>query len=66
MEYKVMSKYERIGVDIGRLVDKKNAAYGNAFRKAGTFLRLLYPDGIKPEQYEDLLAIVRVLSLIHI
>ena len=55
-------KYEQIGTWIGRLVDKKNLAYGDAFNKAGDFLKILYPNGVKPEQYGDMLAIVRVFD----
>ena len=55
-------KYERLGTEIGRLVDKKNRTYGDAFNKAGDFLKILYPDGVKPEQYGDMLAIVRVFD----
>ena len=55
-------KYEHIGTEIGRLVDEKNRAYGDAFNKAGDFLKILYPDGVKPDQYDDMLAIVRVFD----
>jgi len=54
--------YEEIGKEIGALVDKKNKAYGSAFDKAGNILTVLFPDGIKPEQYTDMLAIVRILD----
>jgi len=55
-------KFEQIGTTLGQLVDKKNAAYGDAFHKTGGILQILYPEGIKPKQYEDLLAIVRILD----
>lgn len=55
-------KYEQIGQDIGALVDRKNAAYGDSFNKSGDFLKLLYPDGAHPEQYSDMLALVRVFD----
>jgi hypothetical protein len=51
--------YEAKGRDIGRLVDQKQKQYGDSFHKCGAYLRLLYPEGIKPEQYNDLLALVR-------
>lgn len=59
---KLEGYYEHIGAELGRLVDAKNRAYGNAFGKSGEFLRLLYPDGIKPGQYDDMLALVRVFD----
>jgi hypothetical protein len=55
-------KYETLGQAIGALVDEKNAAYGDAFGKTGDFLKLLYPDGIRPEQYADALCIVRIFD----
>jgi hypothetical protein len=51
--------YEAKGRDIGRLVDEKQRQYGDSFHKCGAYLKLLYPDGIKPAQYGDLLALVR-------
>jgi hypothetical protein len=55
-------RYEQIGSDIGQLVDVKQAAYGDSFSKAPKILAILYPNGIKPEQYEDVLAMVRILD----
>jgi hypothetical protein len=55
-------KFEEIGAAVGRLVDKKNNAYGDAFGKTGFILKILYPHGIRPDQYADLLAIVRILD----
>ncbi|MGG4035869.1 hypothetical protein ABEV74_19445 [Paenibacillus cisolokensis] len=57
-----VSRFEKIGREIGRLVAEKNQAYGDSFAKCGDFLRLLYPDGIKPEQYRDALCIVRIFD----
>ena len=51
-----------LATGIGELVQEKNKAYGSAFDKAGDFLRLLYPDGIKPDQYKDMLCIIRVFD----
>lgn len=46
--------------EIAALVIKKNAAYGNSFGTAGEALRILYPDGIKTEQYETALLVTRI------
>lgn len=51
-----------IAQQIGELVEQKNAAYGSSFAKTGDFLRLLYPDGIVPEKYDDALLLVRVFD----
>ena len=55
-----LSPFEQSGLAVGALVAEKNAAYGDAFAKCGAFLRLLYPDGIRPEQYSDALCLVRM------
>jgi hypothetical protein len=55
-------EFVEIGTEIGKLVQVKNTAYGSAFDKSGAILRVLYPNGVKPEQFEDLLGICRVLD----
>ena len=54
--------YSQRGEEIGKLVERKNIAYGDSFKKSGEILRLLYPDGMKPDQYDDVLAIVRIID----
>lgn len=54
--------FEKIGTDIGKLVEEKNKAYGNSFKKSGEFLQLLYPSGIRPDQYQDVLSLVRIFD----
>lgn len=54
--------YEQIGQQIGKLVQVKNNEYGDAFNKSGEFLKILYPDGVKPEQYDDMLALIRIFD----
>ena len=55
-------KFEKIGTDIGKLVDEKNIAYGSAFEKSEEILKVLYPNGIEPEQYKDMLAVTRIVD----
>lgn len=55
-------KYAEMGRLLGELTQMKNAAYGDSFAKSGEILAILYPTGIKPEQYRDALAIVRVID----
>lgn len=57
-----MDFYEEVAAEMGRLVSEKQKAYGDAFGMAGDFLALLYPDGIKPEQYSDMLTLVRIFD----
>jgi hypothetical protein len=54
--------FTELAKGIADLVTEKEKAYGSAFDKAGDFLKVLYPDGIKPEQYKDMLCIVRVFD----
>jgi len=56
------SKFEEIADSIGKLVTAKNKAYGNSFEDAETFFKLLYPNGIMPENYGDMLTIVRIFD----
>jgi hypothetical protein len=51
---------KKLAKEIGETVIKKNQCYGDSFSKTGDILRVLYPNGIKPEQYDDMLAIARL------
>jgi len=62
MAKSLMGRYEQLGREVGALVDEKQRAYGNSFGKAGDFLKLLYPTGLRPEQYGDALALVRIFD----
>lgn len=48
-------KWEEVATEIGRLVARKQEAYGDSFGKSAMFLKTLYPDGVRPEQYMDFL-----------
>ena len=54
--------YVDISNQVGTLVQDKNKAYGDSFGQACKILEVLYPDGIKPNQYRDVLAITRVID----
>lgn len=55
-------KYEKIAAEIGKLVDEKQAAYGDSFGKAGKVMKILYPNGIPLEKIDDALCIVRIID----
>jgi hypothetical protein len=55
-------KYEDIGAEIGRLVDKKQKAYGRSFEHVGQILRIIFSSGIRPDQYDDLGAMIRIID----
>ena len=54
--------YSTIGKDVGTLVTEKQEAYGDSFGRSGECLRQMFPDGIKTDQYDDLLTIARILD----
>jgi hypothetical protein len=58
----MIGKYEQAGGKLGALVDRKQAAYGDSFGRSGAVLRVLYPDGISVDQYDDVLSVVRVID----
>ena len=56
------NKFERIAAEIGSLTAEKNKAYGDSFTRACNVLEELYPNGVKPHEFRDMLAIVRVID----
>lgn len=59
---KTNKDFADLGSTVGKLVEEKQQAYGDSFGKSGECLRQMYPNGIKPEQYDDLLTIARILD----
>jgi len=57
-----MDSYDSIGWDVGQLVQAKQNAYGDSFGRSGECLRQMFPEGIKLNQYDDLLTIARILD----
>ncbi len=62
LKKKVMIDYSKIGSDIGKLVQEKQKAYGDSFGRSGRVLKELYPNGIPPESYNEVLTITRILD----
>lgn len=56
------SIFVEIGKKIGNIVQEKNAAYGDSFSRSEEILRVLYPDGVKPENYRNFLMITRIID----
>lgn len=54
--------FEEIGTRIGKLVAEKNAAYGDSFAQSCRILEVLFPSGVRPDQYRDMLGLVRVID----
>ena len=54
--------FASLAKEIAEIVAAKNVAYGNSFDVSGDFLRLLWPNGIQPNQYGDMLQLVRMFD----
>jgi hypothetical protein len=57
-----MPDFTRLGTEIGKLVQRKNEQYGDSFAQAHQILEVLYPEGVQPEQYLDMLAVIRIID----
>lgn len=57
-----MNTYQKNAKEIADLVTEKNKAYGDSFNASGIILKILYPNGVKSEDYKTLLAITRVID----
>lgn len=57
-----MNKFAKKAEELGALIAEKNEAYGNSFAESEKVLRILYPDGVSPDQYTDMLVMARVLD----
>ena len=54
--------FSNLGREIGELVDRKQYEYGDSISKSEKILEVLYPDGVKPCQYSDLLLVTRTVD----
>jgi len=54
--------FSQLGNEVGKLVHNKQLAYGDSFGRSGDCLRQMFPNGIQPDQYDDLLTIARILD----
>lgn len=57
-----MKNLKEITNELGSLLEEKNRSYGSAFSKSSEVLKILYPNGIQPDQYTDLLLTTRILD----
>lgn len=54
--------YAATALTISRMVVSKQEAYGDSFGRSHLIIEILYPDGIKKENIQDFLAVVRVID----
>lgn len=57
-----MRDYVKIASEIGQLVNDKQEAYGDSFSKSEQIIKILFPDGVKSENYRDLLTVTRIID----
>jgi hypothetical protein len=58
----VSGEFEKIGTEIGQLVETKNRQYGESFRLSCKVLEALYPNGVAVCQFRTLLAVTRLID----
>lgn len=56
------TRLREIAAGLGDLLVEKQKQYGDSVGSTSEILRLLYPNGIRPDQYDDLQVLVRVLD----
>lgn len=56
--------FKEMAEELGQLVADKNASYGDSVMRTAALLKVLYPNGIRPENYGSALLTVRVLDKI--
>jgi hypothetical protein len=61
-EHLFNKRMAKIATELATLLPEKNRAYGNAVRVVADMLKILYPNGVKPEDYLDFMLIVRDLD----
>lgn len=54
--------FQKIAKELGETVTKKNFAYGDAAAQTGKILEILYPYGVRPDQYQNMLLVTRILD----
>ena len=61
-EEQTKASFTAIAESIGCLVEEKNEAYGDSFGQSEKILQVLFPNGVRSNQYKDMLAITRVVD----
>lgn len=56
--------YVHLATSLGELLNEKQGAYGDAFGSMEDIFNILYPEGISPHQYQDILTIARIMDKI--
>lgn len=62
LKNKGLTDFEKVGLKIGQLLNRKNKDYGNAFIDGTKFMELLFPNGIPIDKYSDVLLLIRIFD----
>lgn len=62
LKNKGLTDFEKVGLKIGQLLNRKNRDYGNAFIDGTKFMELLFPNGIPIDKYSDVLLLIRIFD----
>lgn len=54
--------YNALALEISNLLTEKQQAYGDSFGRSNKILEVLYPEGVKVEDYRNMLTIVRIID----
>ena len=54
--------YEERALEIARMIEEKQQVYGDAYPKVAQCLAALYPQGVRPDQYQELSYLTRILE----
>ena len=57
-----MNRYVHEAINLAELITKKQITYGDSFGQSKRIIEVLYPKGIAPEQYQDALAVIRIID----
>ena len=60
-----MKTYEQIGAHLIQLLEQKRQAYGDGFNGVPQIIEILYPNGIDPQDYANILTLTRILDKIY-
>ena len=56
------TRLQELAEDVAKLVVEKQAAYGDSFGRSGNVLREMYPNGVEPRNFDEMLTIARILD----
>lgn len=57
-----IERWKKINEQMVELLARKAQAYGDSFTQSEVVLRALFPAGIHPDQYRDLLTMIRMID----